>query len=84
MPKNFLKESLPKSRNPNDQANVIWNAIVEENLDRWTLISAEHFNIDYKTAFSMSDFEVAEANAALNYILKKRKESMPKTKGKKR
>lgn len=56
----------------------MWDLIVDERSDRWALISAEHFNIDYNTAMNMTDFEVAEANHALSKIMKARKAAMPK------
>lgn len=64
------------------QTQEVWEIIAKEEWNKWRLIMAEDCSITFQEAFSMSDIDLAVANAALNIAMKqKSKASKPKKKG---
>ena len=70
---------LPKPTKENP--NVIWNAIANEEWNRWRLVMAEDCSITKTEAFGMDDIDVAVANAALNRAMKEKKKASNGKKG---
>lgn len=57
---------------------AIWDAIANEEWNRWRLVMAEDCSITKTEAFEMDDIDIAVANAALNKAMKEKEKASKK------